>query len=95
MTVTGIGHTEPIQPGKRPGRNEPVSQSVNSDSISLSSEAIEKSELYRAIEVVAAAAPDVRADRVAELKAKINDPAYINDRIINATADKIMESFGL
>jgi negative regulator of flagellin synthesis FlgM len=94
MTVDRIGFTEPIQPGKKTGRNEPVSQGKNSDSISLSSEALEKSELYRAIEVVAAAAPDVRADRIAELKAKINDPSYINDRIMNATADKILESFG-
>jgi negative regulator of flagellin synthesis FlgM len=94
MTIDRIGFTDPIPPGKKPGRNEPVSQSKNSDSISLSSEALEKSELYHAIELVAAA-PEVRADRVAELKAKINDPLYINDHIINATADKIMESFGL
>jgi negative regulator of flagellin synthesis FlgM len=94
MTIERIGFPEPIQPGKKPGRNEPVSQSAKSDSISVSKEALEKAELYRAIEVVSAA-PDVRADRVAELKAKINDPSYINDRIINATADKIMEAFGL
>jgi negative regulator of flagellin synthesis FlgM len=67
---------------------------VKTDSISLSSEAVEKAELYRAKEIVAAA-PDVRADRVAELKAKINDPSYLNDTIIQGTADKIMEAFGL
>ncbi|GHU88822.1 hypothetical protein FACS189476_06590 [Spirochaetia bacterium] len=93
MTIDRISGTEPIQPGKKPGRSEPVSQSVKSDSISVSQEAIEKADLYHAIELVSAA-PDVRADRVAELQAKINDPSYINDRIINATADKIMESFG-
>jgi negative regulator of flagellin synthesis FlgM len=94
MTIDRIGVTEPIQPGKKPGRSEPVNQSAKSDSISVSKEAIEKAELYHAIELVSAA-PDVRADRVAELQAKINDPSYINDRIINATADKIMEAFGL
>jgi negative regulator of flagellin synthesis FlgM len=94
MTIDRIGFTDPIQPGKKPGRNEPVSQNAKSDSIGLSSEALEKSELYRAIELVSRA-PDVRADRVAELKAKINDPSYINDRILQATADKIIESFGL
>lgn len=95
MTIERVGFPEPIQPGKKPGRNEPVSQSAKSDSISLSTEALEKGELYRAIEMIKTAAPDVRADRVAELRAKINDPSYINDRIINATADKIMEAFGL
>jgi negative regulator of flagellin synthesis FlgM len=93
MMIDRIGYTEPIQPGKRPGRSEPVSRSSQADSISLSSEAIEKAEIYRATGLVEAA-PDVRADRVAELKAKIDDPAYINDRILEATADKIMESFG-
>ncbi|GHV11898.1 hypothetical protein FACS189491_03940 [Spirochaetia bacterium] len=94
MTIERVNFTDPIQPGKKPGKSEPVSQSTKSDSISVSSEAIEKADLYRAIEITAAA-PDVRADRVAELKAKIDDPSYINDRIINATADKIMEAFGL
>jgi negative regulator of flagellin synthesis FlgM len=94
MTIERIGFTDPIQPGKKPGKSEPVSQSAKSDSISVSTEAIEKADLYHAIELVSAA-PDVRADRIAELQAKINDPSYINDRILNATADKIVESFGL
>jgi negative regulator of flagellin synthesis FlgM len=64
------------------------------DSISLSQEAVEKGELYRANELVASAS-DVRLDRIAELKQKINDPSYINETIINATADKIMDAFGL
>jgi negative regulator of flagellin synthesis FlgM len=94
MMIDRIGYTEPIQPGKRPGRSEPVNRSAESDSINLSSEAVEKAEIYRATGIVAAA-PDVRAERIAELKAKIDDPSYINDRILQATADKIMESFGL
>jgi negative regulator of flagellin synthesis FlgM len=94
MMVDRIGYIEPIQNGKRSGRNEQVSPASQSDSISLSAEAIEKAEIYRANELVAAA-PDTRADRVAELKAKINDPSYINDRILEATADKILDFFGV
>jgi negative regulator of flagellin synthesis FlgM len=94
MTIDRIGLIDPVPPGKKSGRNESVSPNAKSDSISLSSEAIEKSELYHAIELVSNA-PDVRADRVAELKAKIDDPSYINERILEATADKIIESFGL
>jgi negative regulator of flagellin synthesis FlgM len=93
MTIDRVGYTDPIQPGKKPGRNESINQNSKSDSISLSSEALEKSELYHAIELVSAA-PDVRADLVAEIKSKIDDPSYINDRL-QATADKIIEAFGL
>jgi negative regulator of flagellin synthesis FlgM len=94
MTIDRIGPPDPIQPGKKAGRNDQVRERSQTDSISLSSEAMEKSGLYHTIEVVAAA-PDMRMDRIAELKEKINDPAYLNDAIINATADKIIESFGL
>jgi negative regulator of flagellin synthesis FlgM len=94
MTIDRIGPPEPIQPGKKPGRSEYIRASGEPDSISLSSEAKEKSELYQVVELVSSA-PDVRLDRIAELKEKINDPGYLDDRIINATADKIMESFGL
>jgi negative regulator of flagellin synthesis FlgM len=93
MTIDRIGHLEPIQPGKKPGRSEPV-RGNDKDSISLSSEALEKSELYRVSELVKAA-PDMQAERIAELRQKINDPGYLNERLLNATADKILESFGL
>lgn len=92
MTIDRIGSPEPIQPGKKPGPNSRVSQAEKSDSISLSSEAVEKAEFYRALELVASA-PDIREDRVAELRQKIDDPAYIEERI-SATADRIMDVFG-
>ena len=91
MTIDRIGSIEPIQPGKRPGRAGQVNESPKTDSISISSEAQEKAELLR-IKEMAAAAPDIRADRVAELKAKIDDPSYIDDRVINATANKLLDA---
>jgi negative regulator of flagellin synthesis FlgM len=94
MTIDRVGYIDPIQPGKKPGRNESINQNSKSDSISLSSEAIEKGELYRAIDLVSVT-PDVRADLVAEVKARIDDPSYLNDRVLQATADKIIEAFGL
>jgi negative regulator of flagellin synthesis FlgM len=94
MMIDRIGYTEPIPPGKRPGRSEPAARNAAADSISFSPESLEKAEIYRAA-VLVSSAPDSRADRIAELKAKINDPSYINDRILEAAADKILESFGL
>ena len=94
MTVDRINPLEPLQPGKKAGRSGQAEKGKENDSIHLSSEAVEKAELYRAMELVNSA-EDVRAERIAELKAKINDPSYINDTIIKATADRIMGAFGL
>ena len=44
---------------------------------------------------VAAETPDVRADRIAEVKAKLQDPNYLNNATISSAADRLMESFGL
>jgi len=88
MTVDRIGSIDPIQPEKKPSRANHAN-GVPRDSISISAAAQEKAELFRVREL-AAAAPDSRADRVAELRGKINDPAYINEKIINATADRLL-----
>jgi negative regulator of flagellin synthesis FlgM len=94
MTIDRIGSIDPIQPGKKTGRSGQVSQNEKTDSISLSAEALEKGEQYQAKELIFAAA-DVRAERIAEMKSKINDPSYINETILKATADKILDAWGL
>ena len=94
MTVDRINPSEPLQPGRKAGQSGRLERGKENDSISLSSEAVEKSELLRALEA-ANTADDVRAARVTELKAKIDDPSYINETIVRATADRIMDAFGL
>ncbi|MCL2139469.1 MAG: flagellar biosynthesis anti-sigma factor FlgM [Treponema sp.] len=64
------------------------------DSISLSPEAKEKAEVYQVVELIKAA-PNLNDAQIAALREKINDPAYINERTISATADRIMDAFGL
>ena len=91
MTIDRIGSIDPIQPGKKPGQTGQVKGSPKTDSISISSEAQAKAELFR-VQELAAAAAEVRAEKVEELKAKINDPTYINDKVINATADKLIDA---
>ena len=91
MTIDRIGSIDPIQPGKKTGRANQVSESPKTDSISISSEAQAKAELYRVREL-AKAAPESRAERIAELREKINDPAYLNDKIITATADRLIDA---
>lgn len=94
MTVDRIGSIDPIQNSKKTGKPESVQKKGDADSVSLSHEAVEKGDLYQAIELVSSVS-DVRADKIAELKKKIHDPAYINDTVITKTAEKIIDLFGL
>jgi negative regulator of flagellin synthesis FlgM len=94
MTIDRIGSIDPVSPGKKAGRNSQVNPGEKTDSIAFSQEAVEKGDLYHAIELVASA-PDIRPERIAELKEKINDPSYLNDALLKATADKILDAFGL
>ena len=66
----------------------------NADSIQVSKEALEKAEAYY-LEKVAAETPNVRADRIAEIKAKIKDPSYLSDAVIKSTVEKFLTSIGL
>ena len=91
MTIDKVGYIDPIPPGKKPGRANQVSETSQTDSINISSEAVKKAEVYRAMEMVNAA-PDVRADRIEELKAKINDPSYINAKVLDATAARLIDA---
>ena len=68
--------------------------SSQTDSISVSKEAVEKAEAYY-LDKVAAETPNVRADRIAEVKAKIKDPSYLSDDVILSTAEKVMSGFGI
>jgi negative regulator of flagellin synthesis FlgM len=94
MMIDRIGSIDPMQPGKKAAKTEAVHTPLKSDSVAVSSEALEKGEIYHALEIISSA-DDVRADRIAELKQKINDPSYINDKLISDTADRIMTAFGL
>jgi negative regulator of flagellin synthesis FlgM len=93
MTVSRIGPLDPIQSGKKPSAVSRVPNTTE-DIITISSEAMEQAERTR-LEQIVAAADDIRMDRVEELKQKINDPSYLNDTILAATADKILEAWGV
>lgn len=95
MMIDKIGGVNPLNSVTNTRRtNGTESVNAGSDSISVSDEAKQMAEVYYMKEV-AAATPDVRADRVAEVKAKIKDPSYLNDAVIQSTADRIMASYGL
>lgn len=92
MTVAGINSLNNVQGTKRASQTEKAS--FSSDSISVSAEAKEMAQIYY-MKQVADETPDIRADKVAEIAAKIQDPSYFNSERIASAADRIMESFGL
>jgi negative regulator of flagellin synthesis FlgM len=92
MTVNRIGHVDPIPSGKKPGRSEQVGGNDMADTINLSSEAMKKAELYQVIELIKSA-PELDEARIAELRQKINDPSYLNEKVIKATADNILNAW--
>ena len=92
MTIDRIGPIEPIPPGKKPGRSENLGGTDRTDTINLSTEAKEKAERYQVLELIKSA-PELDEARIVELRKKIDDPSYLNERVINATADKILSAW--
>ena len=94
MMVERISQLDPIQPRKMSGMSDPLREGDKKDSINLSPEAIAKAELYQVVELIKSA-PDLSDAEITAIREKINDPAYLNERTIGATADRIMDAFGL
>ena len=84
-SVNGINEYENMNSASQE-RNTNIKESV-----SISNEALTRSEQKRIIEMVKSA-PDVRADRIAEVKAKLAaNPNYFDDvAVISETADKFI-----
>ncbi len=94
MTINGLG---PLDPLKNMGKTEKPAGPVKTgrpDSIEVSSEAKSQAELMAAREI-ARSAPEVRQDRIDAVKLKLSDPNYINNAILESTAEGILKSFGL
>lgn len=95
MTIDKLGGIDPLKNVQKTLRNTGTERvSAGYDSIDISDEARQMAETYYLSEV-AAGTPDVRADRVAQVKQNIQDPGYLNTDVLSSAAEKIMESFGL
>ena len=90
MTIDRLNPMDPIREPTKPSGAGSPQRSGKGDSISISSDAMAKAELFSAMETTKAV-PDVRADRIAEVKARLADPNYMNDAVISMTADKIVD----
>ena len=89
--INGINSINPLNNVQETRKSEGISKAraTESDSISVSKEAEKMAEAYY-LDKVAAETPDVRADRVAEVREKIKDPSYLNDAVFGSAADKFL-----
>jgi negative regulator of flagellin synthesis FlgM len=92
MTVNRIGHVEPILSGKKPGRNEQVGGNNKADTINLSAQAMEQAEKYQVLELIKSS-PELDEARIVELREKLEDPSYLNEKVLNATAENILSAW--
>ncbi len=93
MTVERIGPLDPPSNIKKTEKPAKAKTTSDVDSINVSQEARSRAEVFSALEA-AKTAPDVRLDKIAEVKRKLQDPSYPSQEIIEKVADEIMKSFG-
>lgn len=94
MTIEGLGPVDPVSRYAKANKAAKVDKKDAADSIDVSPKAKVMGEIYKASEEVKKA-PDIRMDRVEEVKKKLEDPNYINDKVVEAVADDVLELFGL
>jgi negative regulator of flagellin synthesis FlgM len=92
MTIDRIGPLDPVSKFNKTERTIRPADGLGKDSIDVSNEAKSKAEMLRVLEEVRLA-PDIREDRVAEIKRKLEDPNYINDKVVESVAESVMQLF--
>ena len=92
MTIERLGPTEPISNYNKTGKVSKSDSLLGKDSIEVSEESKQKAEVFKALESLRSV-PDIREDRVAEVKKKLEDPNYINEKVIESVADRILDLF--
>ena len=94
MIIDRLGGINPLDNLQNAQRPQASRGGEIADSVSVSAEARGLAELRFAMDAVRAA-PDVRADRVAEVSEKIKDPNYVTKAVIDIVADRFLDELGL
>lgn len=94
MTIDRLNGIDPVKPVQSVRKTHKTESFNKVDAVSVSKEARVLSDANIALEAVRNA-PDVREEKVAEVKKKLEDPSYINNALLELVADKIMDDYGL
>ena len=94
MNVNSLGPVDPVSKQNKTSKVEKPVSTGSKDSIRISNDAKAMAEVYSAAETIKAS-PDVRMDRIEEVREKLKDPSYIDNKVIESVADSVMDFFGL
>ncbi len=94
MTIDRLGPVDPVAKYNKTSKPAKVARQAPTDSVAVSEEARKQAALQQTADIVRST-PDVRMDRVEEMKAKLQDPNYINDTVLESVADSILDVFGV
>jgi negative regulator of flagellin synthesis FlgM len=94
MNINSLGPVDPVSKQNKTNKVVKPVSIEGKDSIQISDNAKAMAEVYNAAETVKAS-PDVRIDRIEEVREKLKDPSYIDNKIIENVADSVMDLFGL
>lgn len=93
--INGVNSINPLNNVQNLRKTESTASVTDTgDTISLSPEAEKMAEMYY-MDKIAQETPDVRADRVAEVKEKIKDPNYLSDSVIKSAAENFLSALGI
>ena len=93
--INGVNGINPLNNVQNLRKTETAtSVKSSSDTVSLSPEAEKMAEMYY-LDKIAQETPDVRADRIAEVKEKIKDPNYLSDSVIKSAAENFLSALGI
>ena len=93
--INGVNSINPLNNVQNLRKTESTASVADTgETISLSPEAEKMAEMYY-MDKSAQETPDVRADRVAEVKEKIKDPNYLSDSVIKSAAENFLSALGI
>jgi negative regulator of flagellin synthesis FlgM len=93
MAIEGLGPVDPISNYGKTQKVDANRQRPAPDSVDVTEEARRKAEIYQITQEVQSA-PDIRTDRVEEVRRRLEDPAYV-DSVLDDVADRIIDAFGV
>ena len=68
---------------------------VRTDSVNISAESEARGETIELATNLAINSPEIRTTLVNETRSKVKEPSFINNKVMNIVADKILDSFGI
>ena len=92
MSIDAIGPINNYNNIQKINNKKPTGETESSDSVSISKEALDMAEKNKIMEILKNT-PDIREDKIKEVKEKMKDPDYINDTVTDTLADQMMDLF--